>query len=299
LERFKQGLAQHKPLIVVSDVYPTETTKYADVILPSALWVEKEGCFGNTERRTQHFPKMVEPPGEARPDVWQIVEVAKRMGHGKLFSFKTEHLERELFEEYRQFTLGTSKDLAPYEVYQQGRGLRWPVVNGKETKYRYVEGEDPYVKPGEGIQFYKNKKTDGKAVIWARPYEAPPEIPDAAYPLWLCTGRVLEHWHTGTLTRRVPELHRSVPSAYVEIHPKDAAPKGIKTGDRVRVISRRGALELRAEVDYNGRALSQPGLVFVPFFDEGKLINLLTLDALCPISKEPDYKKCAVKIEKA
>ena len=298
LERFKKGLAQHKPFIVVSDVYPTETTQYADVILPSALWVEKEGCFGNTERRTQHFSKMVEPPGDARADVWQIVEVAKRMGHGQLFTFKTDYLERELFEEYRQFTLGSGKDLAPYEVYQQERGLRWPVVNGKETKYRYVEGEDPYVKPGEGIKFYKNKKTDGKAVIWARPYEAPPEVPDVAYPLWLCTGRVLEHWHTGTLTRRVPELHRSVPSAYVQIHPKDAAAKKIKTGDRVRVISRRGELELRAEVDYNGRALSQPGLVFVPFFDEGKLINLLTLDAMCPISKEPDYKKCAIKIEK-
>lgn len=298
LNRYKEGMKEKKPFIVVSDVYPTETTRHADVVLPAALWVEKEGCFGNSERRTQHFEKMVDPPGDARSDVWQLLELAKKMGYGDLFKFKTDHVERELFEEYRKFTIGTGKDLAPYDVYREERGLRWPVVDGRETKYRYLEGDDPYVKPGTGVQFYKSKTKDNKAVFWARPYEPAAEEPDKEYPFWLCTGRVLEHWHTGSMTRRVPELHQSVPAAYVEIHPKDAAKKGIKTGDRVLVSSRRGDLELRAEVDYGGRALSQQGLIFVPFFDEGKLINLLTLDAMCPISKEPDYKKCAVKIEK-
>ncbi len=298
LERFEKGLKKNKPFIVVSDVYPTASTKFADVILPSSLWVEKEGCFGNTERRTQFFPKMVDPPGDAKSDVWQIVEVAKRMGYGKLFQFNPDKLEEEIFEEYRTFTLGTGKDVGPYELYQKERGLRWPVIDGKETKYRYVEGEDPYVKPGEGIKFYKNKKDNGRAVIWARPYEPPAEVPDKEYPFWLCTGRVLEHWHTGTLTRRVPELHKSVPEAYVEIHPLDAEKQGIVSGDKVRLISRRGHLELTADVSYSGRALSQRGMVFVPFFDEAKLINFVTLDSMCPISKEPDYKKCAIKIEK-
>jgi len=296
LERYTKAAERPDTFIVVSDVYPTATTRVADVVLPSALWVEKEGMYGNTERRTQHWAKMVEPPGEARPDVWQTVEVAKRMGLGHLFDYGNAPLEEALFEEYRQFTLGTGKDLAPYSLYKQTRGLRWPVVNGRETAYRYLEGHDPYVKPGEGIKFYKNKKTGGKAVVWLRPYEAPPESPDKDYPFWLCTGRVLEHWHSGTMTRRVPELYRANPKAFCELHPDDARRLNVSTGDPVRLISRRGSIVLPADV--RGRGVAQRGLVFVPFFDEGKLINLVTLDAYCPISKQPDYKKCAVKVEK-
>ena len=116
------------------------------------------------------------------------------------------------------------------------------------------------------------------------------------YPFWLTTGRVLEHWHSGSLTRRVPQLHRAVPTAYVEIHPDDARRLSVQNGERVRVVSRRGRIELDALVDGRGKPL--PGSVFVPFFDEGKLINELTLDAYCPISKQPDYKKCAVRVEK-
>src|SRR5262245_64075767 len=120
-------------------------------------------------------------------------------------------MEQALYEEYRQFTLGTGKDVASYEELKASRGMRWPVVNGRETRRRYVEGEDPYVSKGAGIEFYKNHDDGGRAVIWARPFEPPPEIPDRDYPFWLCTGRVLEHWHTGTMTRRIPELYRAVP----------------------------------------------------------------------------------------
>jgi nitrate reductase NapA len=274
----------------------------ADVVLPSAMWVEKEGMFGNTERRTQHWVQMIDPPGEARPDLWQIVEVARRMGHGALFDYPEvaagrQSLEQALYEEYRQFTLGTGKDVASYEQLRAARGLRWPVVEGRETRRRYVEGEDPYVPKGARIRFYKNKADDGRAVVWARPYEPPPESPDAEYPFWLCTGRVLEHWHTGSMTRRIPELHRAVPEAFVEIHPEDARGLGIGDGQPVRIVSRRGACVLPASI--GGRSVPRRGLVFVPFFDEARLINDVTLDAYCPISRQPDYKKCAVRLEKA
>jgi nitrate reductase NapA len=119
-------------------------------------------------------------------------------------------------------------------------------------------------------------------------------VPDEEYPFWLNTGRVLEHWHTGSMTRRVPTLHRAVPNAYVEINRTDAAELGIRNRERVRVTSRRGELELTARIDY--RAQPPRGQVFIPFFDEELLVNELTIDAYCPISKQPDYKKCAVRV---
>lgn len=296
LNRYRAGAEKEDRFVIVSDVYPTPTTDIADVVLPSAMWVERAGVFGNTERRTQQWNKMVEPPGEAKPDNWQLVEVAKRMGYGHLFNFASDDLDKELFNEYRQFTLGHGHDLAPYETYQQVRGLRWPVVNGKETPWRYTERFDSYVEKGAGIAFYGNHANGDRAHIWARPFEPAPEVPDNDYPLWLCTGRVLEHWHTGTMTRRVPQLHRAMPEAYLEMNPLDAADMGIQNGERVRVVSRRGKIELK--VVLNGKGRPERGNVFVPFFDENNLINELTLDAYCPISKQPDYKKCAVKVEK-
>jgi nitrate reductase NapA len=296
LNRYRKAAKKDGRFLVVSDVYPTETTQYADVVLPAAMWVEREGMFGNTERRTQQWNKLAEPPKGCMPDDWQMIEVARRMGLGHLFPTNPKTYVKELYEEYRQFTLGTGHDLASYEDLKTHRGMRWPVVNGKETARRYVEGEDPYVKPGEGIKFYKNKATGGKAVVWLRPYEPAAEAPDKDYPLWLCTGRVIEHWHTGTMTRRVPQLNRAVPKAYVEVHPDDAKALGIQDGEKVRLRSRRGVLELEAHLD--GRGKSQKGNLFVPFFDESLLANLLTLDAYCPISAQPDYKKCAVRMER-
>src|SRR5262245_7782084 len=177
--RYRKACQRDDTFVVVSDVYPTETTRVADVVLPSAMWVEKEGMFGNTERRTQHWQKMVDPPGEARPDLWQIVEVARRMGHGALFDYADvasgkKSLERALYEEYRAFGLGIGKDLATYDELKSHRGMRWPVVEGRETRRRYVEGEDPYVPKGAGVMFYKNHADEGRAVVWARPWEPPP-----------------------------------------------------------------------------------------------------------------------------
>ena len=295
--KFVEGIKKNKSFIVVSDIYPTATTEIADVILPSAMWVEREGCFGNSERRTQQWNQLVDPPGDARPDAWQIIEVAKRMGYGNLFPWESDKEQAEgLYSEYRKFTINVGKDLADYSDLKKARGMRWPVVKGKETRWRYSEGNDPYVKTGESYSFYGNKKYDNKAIIWFRPYEPAAEVPNNKYPFWLCTGRVIEHWHSGTMTRRVKELHQAMPEAYVELHPEDARLKGISNGNSVRLTTKRGTIILKASI--NERAVPQKGSIFVPFFDEDKLINELTLDNYCPISKEPDFKKCAVRIEK-
>ena len=313
--------------LIVSDVYPTATTRLADLILPSAMWVEKNGMVGNSERRTQQWFKMVNPPGEARDDCWQTIAVAhelltrgvegmKNRDGQFLFEVKDadgkvapiwewEHyydtnVDEHLFEEYRKFTRFKHKDLAPYGEYVKARGLRWPVVehNGewKETQFRFSEGSDPYVAAGKEIQFYHSSTHDDRAQIWFHPWIAPAEVPDADFPLMLCTGRVLEHWHSGSMTRRIPELSRAMPGAYAELHPDDASAHGLKNGDRIRMESRRGALEIPVWID--GRGKPPKGTVFVPFFDETLLINDLTLDAVDPFSKQPDYKKAAVRISK-
>ena len=291
LNRFERKPGDGR-FVVVSDIYPTPTTDVADLVLPSAAWVEREGVFGNSERRTQQWDKLVDPPGEAREDAWQIMEVAKRMGMGHLFPWPEDDWHEAMFEEYRSFTVGVGKDLASYEQLRETRGLRWPVVDGNETRWRYAAGHDPYVKKDEGVHFYKAKGYGERAAIWLRPYHPPAEVPDDEYPFWLCTGRVLEHWHTGSMTRRVKELHQAVPAAYVEMHPQDASALGVTDGDRVRVASRRGEVEFPVEID--GRGRTPRGTLFVPFFDESSLVNELTLDAMDCISKEPDYKKCAV-----
>jgi len=315
--------------LIVSDVYPTATTALADLILPSAMWVEKNGMYGNSERRTQQWFKMVDPPGEARDDCWQTIAVAHRLlekGHegmkgrdGK-FIFHTEdetgnavpiwqwdryydvNVDKRLFEEYRRFTRYKHKDLAPYDVYVRERGLRWPVVeqpNGawRETRFRFSGFDDPYVEDGSEFQFYHSVTKDDRALIWFRPHEHPPEMPDDEYPFWLNTGRVLEHWHTGTMTRRIQELQRAVPRAYAEMHPDDARALGIGRDDIVRIESRRGQMDLPVWI--NGRGKPPRGQVFVPFFDETKLINEVTLDAHDPFSKQPDYKKCAVRLSRS
>lgn len=294
LKRYRDAAKKKDNFIVVSDIYPTPTTDIADVILPSAMWIEREGMYGNSERRTQYFEQMIDPPGEAMSDTWQIVEVAKRLGYEKQFYYKPETHIEEIYNEYRRHHEGKKHAMAPLEVLKSQPGAQWPFVNGKETQWRFNSKYDPACDNTKEFDFYG--KPDGKAVIWQRPYEAPPEMPDAEYPFWLNTGRVVEHWHTGSMTRRIPVLHKAMPHAYVELHPETAKKMNIRTGDKVKLTTRRGSLVLPASV--NERGVPTRDQVFVPFFDENLLINDITLDAFCPISKQPDYKKCAVKIEK-
>jgi nitrate reductase NapA len=370
--------------IVVSDVYPTISCQVADLILPSAMIFEKWGAFGNSERRTQVWREQVAPPGDARSDVWQMLEFAKRfrlkevwgrepvpgleaegfeegylpdvlqdaksMGYSPedtLYTvlFETEasrevewpdpvakghdnhtvtHAgidwfpEKALFQEYTAFGRDHAHDLADFDTYyrEDVRGLRWPVVNGKETEWRFNQAYDPYVKKGSGFDFYgpaakalprgdldeitnpEPTSLAGKAKIFFRPYAAPPESPGGEYDLWLATGRVLEHWHSGTMTRRVPELHRTMPTARLYIHPQDARRRGLGENDLAWVESRRGRIQARVTTMMDRNRVPR-GLVFVPWFDEGVFINKVTLDATCPISKQTDFKKCAVKVYKA
>ncbi len=370
--------------IVVSDVYPTLSSKVADLILPSAMIFEKWGAFGNSERRTQMWRQQVPPPGEATSDVWQVMEFAKRFTlaevwgeqpvpglaaegfeagalpdvlaaaralghkpddtlHDVLFNraeyrdfawpdpvaedrdnctVRTAGLdwfpEKALFEEYASFGRGHAHDLADFDTYyrEDVRGLRWPVVDGQETRWRFNEEYDTYAREGSGFDFYGGALkaipsgdldgvTDaepaslaGRAKIFFRPYAAPAESPDEGYPFWLSTGRVLEHWHSGSMTRRVPELHAAVPTAQLFMHPGDAKRLGLAQNDLAWVESRRGKIQARVEAEGTRNRMPR-GTVFVPWFDEGVFINKVTLDATCPISKETDFKKCAVKVYKA
>ena len=337
MEEGLPGYRNPDNFIVVSDAYPTVTTLLADLVLPSAMWVEKEGAYGNAERRTQFWHQLVDAPGEARSDLWQLMEFSKRFTveevwpaeliaakpelrdktlfevlfrNGKVDRFPASDVEagfsnaeskafgfyvqKGLFEEYAEFGRGHGHDLAPFDVYHEVRGLRWPVVGGKETRWRFREGADPYVKAGTGFQFYGH--SDNRAVIYALPYEPAAESPDKEFPYWLCTGRVLEHWHSGSMTRRVPELYRAFPNAVCFMHPEDAKAQGLRRGDEIEIASRRGAI--RSRVETRGRNKPPRGLVYVPWFDASQLINKATLDATDPISLQTDFKKCAVKIQR-
>jgi nitrate reductase NapA len=255
---------------------------------------------------------------ENRKVTWPDKSVAK--GHGNHIAEKLGDgwfPEKALFNEYRQFGVGHHHDLAEFDVYYRDdvRGLKWPVIDGKETHWRFNEKYDPYCAKGSGFDFYgpalkalpsgdldkvtNPEKTSlaHKAKIFFRPYAAPPEQPDKNYDLWLTTGRVLEHWHTGTMTRRVPELHRAVPTAMLFMHPDDAKTRGIKRNDVVWIESRRG--KIKAVVETQGRNRPVKGYTFVPFFDEGVFVNKLCLDVTCPMSKEQDFKKAAIKVYKA
>lgn len=341
--------------IVVNEVYPTLSTKYADVVFPVAMWVEREGQFGNAERRTSVFEKAVDPPGEAKWDLWVIMEVARRVLDGEqidgndafdhLFGFiydkqaadfkaDSRETNRLIWEEYRTFSNpslnekakainddadGTfeaklkmeAKQLAPYEEYLTHHGMCWPVreVNGEwlETKWRFSTGAqtdgfdevgvEMYGEEGlaGGVSFYKSAKTKPSVVF--RPYEPPAETPDEEYPFYFVTGRLLEHWHTGSMTRRVEELNRALPEALLDINPDDCKALGLMDGDMAHVKSRFGEFDIK--VSTAGRTQPPTGVVFAPFFAEETLINLAVQDTYCPLSKEPDYKKTCVSITKA
>ncbi len=294
LRRYRDGAKKDGRFIVVSEIYPTPTSDVADVILPSALWVEREGFFGNSERRTQHNNQLVPKPGEAMCNTWQLIQVARRMGFEKQFPWSQDTYIEDIWNEYTKFHDSPKHRMASYKVLKERSGVQWPFVDGKETRWRFNAKYDPACE-GDSFDFYG--KPDHRAWIWLRPYEPAAESPDREYPFWLNTGRVLEHWHTGSMTRRVPILHKAVPESYVEINPEDAKDMGVVNGMKVKIISRRGEMVMKASI--NGRGNPTRGQVFVPFFDENYLINEVTLDAFCPISKQPDYKKCAVRLEKA
>ncbi len=226
-------------------------------------------------------------------------------------------MQKYLWEEYRMFGEGRQHDYADFDTYHKVRGLKWPVVDGKETQWRFNSKYDPYARKantgdyafyGKALKSIPKGNLKGvdkaagkldmpnKAKIFFRPYMDHVEMPDDGYPLWLCTGRVLEHWHSGTMTMRVPELYRAVPEALCYMHPKDAKMKGFDQGELIWIESRRG--KVKAHIETRGRNKPPQGLIYVPWFDEKVLINKVCLDATDPISKQTDFKKCAVKVYK-
>jgi nitrate reductase (cytochrome) len=296
-DRYRKALRREGAFVVVTEAFhPTRTSELADVVLPAALWAEKEGVYGCGERRYQLLERSVKPLGEARPDLEILQDLARRLGHGALLPWKD---AGEAWDELRALSRGTAYDFTGMTRarLRESHGLLWPLpVEGHPgTKRRYVRGEDPLVSADapDRISFYG--RPDRKAVVWLRPQQPPAEGVDAEYPLWLTTGRVVEHWHTGTMTRNCKELRDQNGEALAELHPEDAAALGVAAGDPVRVTSRRGSEVFRVRLAEGARK----GLVFVHMHDAERMCNRLTIDAVDPISKQPEFKICAVKVQRA
>lgn len=289
-------------VVVAESFLPTMTTEYADVVLPAAFWTEKEGVYGCTERRSQYMPEVIEPSGEAKWDAFILRDLAKKMGFEKEFAkYETAEI---IWDEYRGLTKGKDMDLmgATYDRLKKVRGLTWPVPTEEHpgTYKRFTDGDPIYdalpaeKKKNRRMYFYGPKAKDGKATVWMRPHADPGEPTDAEYPIALTTGRILEHWHTLTMTGTAPQLNRAAPKAYVEINPVDANKMGIRNKDQVKVETRRGSLNIEARVIDR----PAPGTVFVPFHWKETPINVLCSDIFDPGSKEPEYKVAAARITK-
>ncbi|MBF0103544.1 MAG: nitrate reductase [Desulfobacterales bacterium] len=274
--------------LVVQDIYyPTETSKFAHLVLPAAQWAEKLGTFTNSDRTVNLLKAAVKPPAGAKSDLDIFIEVAHKMGYGNYFQFKG---PEDVYNEWKRCSKGTDVDVSgiTYARLEKQVGIPWPCPSEDHqgTLRRYTH-----------FKFYT---PNGKANLLARDHKEPLEVPDSEYPLCLNTGRLFDHWMTLTRTGKIPQLINSSPESYVEIHPDDAQRLAIKSGVHVNVISRRGDVILKAKVTDT----VTKGEIFIPFhygylYKEKQAANLLTNPAYDPGSKEPEYKACAVKIEKA
>jgi formate dehydrogenase major subunit len=263
--------------LVVQDIFLTETAWLADVVLPASAWPEKTGTVSNTDRTVQMGRQAVPPPGEAKPDLWIIQQIAQRMGLNWHYSGEHEGVA-EVYEEMRQA-------MAPAIG-----GINWARLNAGSVTYPCVSADDP----GQPIVFHDHFPTkDGR--VWLVPASliSANEQPDAEYPMVLITGRQLEHWHTGSMTRRATVLDALEPAATASMHAADITRLGLQAGQRIRVASRRGHVELVVRQD-NGTPL---GAVFIPFAYVEAAANELTNAALDPFGKIPEFKYCAVQIQ--
>jgi formate dehydrogenase alpha subunit len=258
--------------LVVQDIFLTETAQLADVVLPAASFAEKDGTFTNTERRVQRVRKGVEPPGQARTD-WEIIaDIASRMGYEMRY-----RSAEEIFAEFTELT--PSYAGISYKRLEREGGIQWPCPTPRHPGTPYL---------------HKDKFVRGKGLFHAIEFIPPAELPDKDYPLLLTTGRVLYHYHTGSMTRRDDGLNFRYPEGHVEMHPVDAMEMGVEDGEKVRVTSRRGRIEMPVMVT----SRSPQGTVFIPFHFFEAAANRLTNPVLDPIGKIPEYKVCAVKVAK-
>ena len=273
MNKVRKALA-HLDFLVVQEIFLTETAEFADVILPATTALEKDGTYTNTDRRVQIGRKVVDPPGEAKPDWWITCELAKRMGYPMDYAGPSEIFDElaSLSPSLRGLNYGNLGDT----------GKLWPCP-------------DPTT-DGINVLFDESFPTpDGKGKFVPAEWKPEAEPPDDEYPLILNTGRVLEHWHGGSMTRRSKALDALEPAAFIEIHPDDCARIGVADGDGVKVTTRRGTIETTVRV---GRR-TPPGSVFIPFHFREAPANVLTNDVLDPTGKIPGYKFCAVRVEKA
>jgi formate dehydrogenase alpha subunit len=257
--------------LVVQDIFFTETAKFADVVLPAASFAEKDGTFTSTERRVQRVRKAIEPVGNSKPD-WQIIkELSTYMGYPMNYNHPS-----EIMDEIAQLT--PSYGGISYERLE-GPGIQVPCPDKNHPGTPYL---------------HKDSFGRGKGLFIPVDYIPPVEEPDGEFPLVLTTGRVLYHYHTGTMTRRIDFLEKKCPQAYVEINPEDAEEFNVVDGEKVCVTSRRGRITVRAKITDK----IKKGVVFIPFHFAEAAANVLTIDALDPRAKTPQLKACAVRIDK-
>ncbi|MEE9447897.1 MAG: molybdopterin-dependent oxidoreductase, partial [Arenicellales bacterium] len=273
LNETRAALAKLKHL-VVQDIFLTETAAFADVVLPATAWPEKNGTVTNTDRRVQMGRQAVQPPGNAKADAWIIQQIAQGLGCTGF-----DESIPEIYEEMRS-------------VMPSIAGISWARVDKEDSVTYPCKDEND---AGQGTVFIKNFPTkSGKAKLVPAQYIHAAELPDENYPLVLITGRRLEHWHTGSMTRRASVLDKIEPIAVVDIHPQDIQSHQLKVGDPVTLQSRRG--ELQAHV--RASTAMQEGEVFLPFCYVEAAANLLTNEALDPVGKIPEFKFCAVRLKK-
>ncbi|HWB97680.1 MAG TPA: nitrate reductase, partial [Bryobacteraceae bacterium] len=286
VEVLEQAFENLDFLVVQDGFHPTPTSAHADLVLPAAIWGEKEGTYTNSERRVSKVNRATDPPGEARPDFEIFLDLARRLGCDReLFSGWRQ--PRDAFEEWKRVSAGRLCDYSgmSYELLEAAGGIQWPFPAGAECtggSRLYADGQFP--------------TEDGKARLFATDWEPFPEEPNAAYPFVLNTGRTVEHWHTRTKTGAVPILQALAPRAWLEMNPRDARRLKLKPHDRVDVVSRRGRVR---RVELRVTEIIGPGQVFMPFHFAETNSNLVTQSAFDPISREPNYKQCAVRVEKA
>jgi len=319
LSRIRKILEKKDLFVVVQDAFLTETAKYADVVLPAALWGEKTGTFTNVDRTVHISHKAVDPPGEARADLDIFLDYADRMGFADkdgapLIKWKT---AEEVFEGWKECSRGRPCDYTglSYAKLSEGSGIQWPCneqhpngtrhiytdgVFNTELEYCETYGHDLDTGAAVTKEEYKCKDPKGKAFIKAADFRPPHETPDEDYPLMLTTGRVVFHFHTRTKTGRSKELNNAAPDAFVQISEQDAHKYGLKEGDMVEVSSRRGKVVQPVKI---GNII--PGHVFIPFHygywdrpGRSRAANELTITEWDPVSKQPHFKYAAVRIKK-
>jgi assimilatory nitrate reductase catalytic subunit len=280
-----QALETLEFLVVQDGFHPTPTSEFADLMLPAAIWGEKEGTYTNSERRVSKVNRAVDPPGEARGDFSIFLDLASALGcRDELFPGWT--APSDAFEEWKRVSKGRLCDYSAmtYGAIEASGGIQWPYADGA-------------AEPGEIRRLYADGRfetADGRAQLIPTLWEMFPEPPNAEFPFVLNTGRTVEHWHTRTKTGRVAILERLSPRAWLEMNPRDGRALRLKPSQPVNVVSRRGTihnLELRLTETIAA------GQVFVPFHWAEANANQATQSSFDPISREPNYKQCAVRVE--